>query len=989
MRPSWTRIARHRISRPGSACFSSAAVIARRSTTATVRRRIGLDEVFTALFSTVAFASAVADGNRKAARQQEWVTEIKNARSELSALKVDQEQRLSNISTAVRSSSSPRHDGLDDTNLQTWQDVFTWAEGEISERTALGFRAWKGIPLSVLRDASPAQIQDFLDNHRHCFPRFRGSDGQKVWDTASWPLHIKKVRTLEWSVARMALELMRHAPAYPEWSLPDQEETTEEVKLHMSISSTREFHPRLVYARSQLTRLQGGKKNDDYYHQFQSPEFPRYSVSQSDDPSTADNLNVKLHALLESSPRSPERITKLLPSICFYLLTSETPPDIHTYNLLLSGFAGEHRNDLIDYLLRSIVRTHLRPNEITLAETLRHYIRTRQCSRFDQYVDSMDGFGEGLGLASPRRDIPDLLKFQHRVRVTRRKTNGKVTDEYYDYSDLNKTDLLAMKREAVVKVYEKSRRNMEVYQTLIQGALSFHGMFEAMKHYRAMTSDGWLPNEEILWSILHRCTVDGDWNAGVATWRRLQNSCDGTSERGYVLMLQLCRKAKKEEFIEELLDHGIQRGVLPPNVFEMGWHESPRYEQTQDMLKGLGKAKEIWTLKQSLEDLLVKQRDTHEVSHEMLERVDLLTTKIKRSLQCPNHETVALLREARLIATLSHKYFDVDAMLQRSDDRILDITNELIEIKLSKNIQQIEIQLQTVASAMNQTIRNASSVFFSACVTSVEACFDRMSSSTTQLVKEFTALLFCINGKRLRVQFNAIATQTYLTRKEMSPFVASILSPLVADLKRESDHLQHRIHATSAGIKEVLTSLYGEKITFRKLDHHGHRWTYQGRAGDERRNRPDRTHQFNGRQVDRQMTSRAPNFSIRKYEIQRTATTIRALASTKACQADAVPITRYPTKGRPAITKVAITRKAVSTTAARSGYQLPNHAPHDTREPSIKLDVPKPWLAKEVSAAGNDRISAQIYRTRSVPITYIDLSQVHADPSIPYGPDHG
>ncbi|KAI4128614.1 MAG: hypothetical protein LQ338_002649 [Usnochroma carphineum] len=995
MQSLWTRFARHRNARSGSACFSSAALIAQRSTTAPVRRRIGLDDVFTAFFSTVALGSAIAESNRKGARQQEWVKEINDARSELDALKADQERRLSRLGASVRPSPSSGRDVVGRESLQTWQDVFIWAEEEIRERNALGFKAWRGIPLSVLRNAPPDQIQSFLDHHPHHFPKFRGSLGQDVWNTVSWPLHIKKIKTVEWSVARMALELMRHVPDYSDWSLPREQDTAEEVKSQLSISSPSTYQSRLDYIRSQLRRLESGKKSDEYYHQFESPQFPRYSVSQLSDPHSADQLNANLHALLESSPRSSDRITKLLPSICYHLLTSKSSPSIHTYNLLLSEFAGEHRDDLIEHLLRSIARSHMRPNELTLAETLQHYVRTRQRCRFNRYVDEMDGFHDGLGLASPQLDIPDLLKFQYRVRITRRNTVWQNIDEYYNYSEVSKSSVLQMKREATVTVNEKPRRNLEVYEALIQGALAFHVMSEAMKHYRTMISEGWQPNEEILLSILHRCLIDGDWDGGVATWRRLQTLRAPVNERSYVLMLQLCREVNKPESIEELLEHGIQQGVLPPTVVEMGWHDLPRYEKIQDLLKELKTAKDIWTSEQSLEDLLGQHQDTGEVLPQITERISCLTKKIKTSVRHPSHKTIALLREARLVLIIGHKFSAVDTMLRDSNTRIVNITNELDNFQLSAKVQQLETRLGILSSALAQTLRDASNIFFSICVIDLEGCFERISTNATQLVDDFDTQLFCINGKWLRAQFNALNEQTYLIRKEASSFVASLLEPLVLDLKRKLNHLQLRIHATSNGVKGTMATVYGESIKFHKVDGRGNRWSCQLKPMIEHRaaayaSRQDRHRRTDGVEHGQRPTA-GKIVPITKYELRQKGAVVRVVASTKAHETNAVPHMEYMIRSKRAMIHGGKPQDTSQTRAAhiQSQCQASDHTAQDTKGISDTVGVPKPWLSNEVLAPVANRVSAGGCSTRHVPFSCLDLTPGHASPSSTYELDYG
>ncbi|KAL8909524.1 MAG: hypothetical protein Q9207_000204 [Kuettlingeria erythrocarpa] len=611
---------------------------------------------------------------------------------------------------------------------------------------------------------------------------------------------------------------------------------TEEVRSQLLLSASSEFHLTIDHVRGQLKELQNGKRRDEYYYQFESPKLPRYNVDQLDNSSTADELNAKLHALLESSPRSPNRITKLLPSICYYLLSSKSPPTIHTYNLLLSDFAGGGRHDLMGHLLRSISRTHMRSNDITHAETLRHYLHTRQCSRFDQYVDRMEGFEEGLGLAAPQLDIPDLLEFQYRVRVNCRDANGKFSDQYFDYSN-QKSEMLIMRREGTVKIYEKPTRNLEVHQVLIQGALIFHGMFKAMKRYCTMISEGWKPNAEILLSILHRCLVDCDWDAGVAVWRQIQTSNTFTDERGYIIMLQLCQQANKLELIEELLQRGIQRDVLPPTVLEMGWHESALGKKPQELMEDLRMAKDMWILKQGLGELLEEHRQLSNVSQETLRRIDLLRNRITKNIHRPNHKTAALLREADLLADCGRKFFKMDMTLKESEWQILSIATELHQTQLPKRVKQLEGRLTNLCCAITQTMGDASSVFFSTCVAALENCSGLMLSSTAKLVDEFYTLLLCDRGKRLRARFSTIDKQTQVIRKELAVFVTSVLGQLVLEAQRRLFHLQHRIQATSADVEEVMATVDSRDGIFCRVDNRRYRRRYQTTAPTDGRNR--------------------------------------------------------------------------------------------------------------------------------------------------------
>ncbi|KAL8702919.1 MAG: hypothetical protein Q9201_003899 [Fulgogasparrea decipioides] len=816
MQTLWARVGQSRCFCKCSFHPFSTAAIARPSIGAPIRRRLDLDDVFAAFFSTVAFASAVADGKKKTARKEQLVRVIEEAKSDLQTLKADRERRISTLEQAGPHGSVAEQQERDTAAQQSWQDVFTWADGEIRERKELGFDGWQGIPLSVLRDASPKQIQNFLRKHTHYFPRFRGSHGPEVWNTVTWYLDIKKLKTIEWSIARLALELMSHVPESQHWTLPENPEVTEDVLAQLSIASTSEVHSSLDHIQDKLNTLAGKRKNNIYYYHFDSPAFPRYCANQPYDLSSTDQLNANLHSLFESPSRQSGGVISLLPSICFYLLTSNAPPSIHTYNLLISEFAGERQDHLIRYLLTSLYRTHMRPNEITLAETLRHFVRTCDRDRFDRHVIRMEGFDQGLGEAHPRLDFPELLKFQYRLRVTRGSVNGEVTNEYHEYSDLSNSDILAMKKDGRVKVYEKSRRNLDVYRALIQGALYFSGLSGGMKHYRSMISDGWQPDEEILLSILHRCVVDGEWDAGVATWRQLQTRHISIPEHGYLLMLQLCRQCKKQELIQEVLQSGVLQRVLPPTVLELGWDERTVSEQAQNPMEELNMAKHIWSLEQTLENFLQESREQCEVSQKVLKQIDLATNEVKNSMRQPSLKTIALLNEARILPVGKDEYLNEDTFLRHSDERILNLAKELNDILLFRRVRELEALLQNRCSAITHCVEDCGSILLSLYARMLDNFVNKTLTSTVQFIKQGKTQVLQTHTRILKGRFDAIHAQTPLIRNEIAPFVTSLLPACVQHLRSWVGNMKADLRTISAELDEVLTVIHSGAYSLEK-----------------------------------------------------------------------------------------------------------------------------------------------------------------------------
>ncbi|KAL9576904.1 MAG: hypothetical protein Q9212_006730, partial [Teloschistes hypoglaucus] len=667
-----------------SAVSFSSAALARPSVATPVR--VGADNLVAAFFATAAFTSAIVDGARKDAKKKEWARVIKEAKRELHTLEVEQERRLS----ALEQTGHPNWDDwrkqerkgkLTCVREKTWEEVLKWGNQELRERNELGFNNWRGVPLTLLRNASSEQLQDFYDNQIHHVPRFRGSDGPEVWNTVTWPLHIKKLKTVEWSIAKLVLKLMWHVPHRKPWLLPSDSSFATAMLADFSLDRAEKDYPARRYAQEQLDRLRGKRQSEEYYLQFPSPEFPRYSDHWGEGLSSTDELNAQLNNLFESQHRFHDSAVDILPSLCYYLVTSKVPPDIHTYNILFSEFTGAGLDEWVNYLMISIWETHIRPNEITSAEVLRYFVRNHDRFRFNRHVVAMKGLSRGLATANPGEVIPDLFKFQYTVQVAPfHLKGGFFQHSYYELQDLSPTDVQALKQKGDMKIYVKPRRNQEVYRALIEGALHFDGLPGAMEHYEDMISKGWSPDEGIFLSLLDRCVRDRDLEVGLSIWRHLHASYMLVSEHGYLLMIQLCQLCKQEEMIGEILEKGICEGVLPPTVLEVQWDLSPN-ESFRSLSDICCHCHDAWVLKQGLEKLIHQAQKEDDVSPQSSEKIDMISHEIGTSLSRPSSKTAALLMEGRI--------FVLTARLERAKQQLLDFIGDLYDVWFSKRVDSL------------------------------------------------------------------------------------------------------------------------------------------------------------------------------------------------------------------------------------------------------------------------------------------------------------
>ncbi|KAL8840604.1 MAG: hypothetical protein Q9176_003717 [Flavoplaca citrina] len=832
MQTLWARVASSSCSCNCSTCFSSAATVARRTASTPIRRRLGADDVFAAFFSTVAFASAVADGNRKDAKREEWTRVIKDARRDLDSAKAEQQRRIASIASTAPLAPIAPHEETAAEGKQSWIEALDWGEREMQDRRGLGFQDWQGIPLDVLRNASPMEIRHFLKYWSHHFPRFKGSHGSEVWSTVTWPSHIKKIKIHEWSIAHLALDLMSFVPEGQPWSLPNDQGKAEEVMSQLSVATTSELDSERMHIQSLLKKLARQKVGRDrYFYQFESPPLPSYSSEKTDCASSVDQLNAKLHSLFSHTTDPESRpITHILPRICYYLLTSDSPPSIHTYNLLMSEFAGAGRDDLIYHLIASMNRTHMRPNEITLAETLRHFVRTNDRFRFDRYIQRMEGLDDGLGEAHPRLPIPKLLKFQYRVRVNRYFPNQPVIPEYHELSDLTESDLRKLQQETKVLVYEKPRRNLEVHHALIQGALFFHGTSDAIKHYCAMISEGWTPDQGILLSILHSCRVKMEWEAGYAVWRRLQSLDQPIDEQGFLLMLQLCQTCGRHESIEEILHNGVFQGVLPPTVLEMGWQDSERHQDANHMIESFDEVKSIFNIRERVRDLLQKSRADFPCLRSDGDRLQVIAKRIEQSVPQPSPATLALLHKVRICVTTRQYLIKMDAMLRDSDKDIRRLLSSFHDVRFSIDLRKLEARVLCKLSTITQFLEETKNVLLSMRIRKLGNFVAATGLSIEHLKTQVISLKARILSKylyRLRLQASDIRSNIKNIQEEMSRYVVGYFETLVrtlharmalesAGIRATSYELEKHVRPADKGVLKIRSlELFGARGEFR------------------------------------------------------------------------------------------------------------------------------------------------------------------------------
>ncbi|KAF2842272.1 hypothetical protein M501DRAFT_988514 [Patellaria atrata CBS 101060] len=220
------------------------------------------------------------------------------------------------------------------------------------------------------------------------------------------------------------------------------------------------------------------------------------------------------------------------------LLDSSSPPNVSTWNALISWFARWGRGGIVDALVSSIIDGYVRPNEYTCAATLTHYTRRNDAKSFVDFVARMRGAGfKHLMLARPN------------IAIT----------------DAGRSRLLLIP--GTSKIIQKVYPTPTVFNALMGGVLQFAGFERAVEIAAEMREDGWGLDIPGLTLLIRDCVKRRDWNSGYAVWKQLLKVARMSDGRkpvdvvAYHTMIQLCNVCEKDDNAEKIYKDAEERGI--------------------------------------------------------------------------------------------------------------------------------------------------------------------------------------------------------------------------------------------------------------------------------------------------------------------------------------------------------------------------------------------------------------------------------------------
>ena len=470
----------------------------------------------------------------------------------------------------------------------SWADVFSWARSRNEARAASGFSDWIGPPLKFLQSLPPERLEEFHDEHLMLRRFHQRRDVCALIDEKNTiQFSPQRIKLLEYSIAKLVLRLLADASNVAKevnWVDEESQSTNAASERKLALSKRSDIHatdPHTsmadAYEQSSIEQrrveqrwdskngltqdlIQNRKEYDEsltclnahiqflrdspidarskLFEDYDSPSSPRYVPKITNYRSKERGLDKSIHNL-KTTMTYPKDFTPYITKICFNLLASTEPPNIHSFNALLVHICRINRRNIVDAVLGSIHETCIFPNGKTHAIVLNYYTRKTEPILFIEHYLRMRGYNNGFGsiFAGQSQDNAIGMKLRYRF-----------------FGSDDKTAI------------ELARMNADVYEALIVGALKFFGAQSAMKFYRDMIEQGWQSSATTLRAILKHCISRFDWVGGAHVWDQIEATSQGACRLSYELMLDLCRACGQDAVFHRIFQRGIEEGVLPKDA---------------------------------------------------------------------------------------------------------------------------------------------------------------------------------------------------------------------------------------------------------------------------------------------------------------------------------------------------------------------------------------------------------------------------------------
>jgi hypothetical protein len=446
------------------ACSTAVGAVGKRATSAAGRRKATFAEIFTACYSSVFATAAVVDALRKDERRKELDRQLEEAKRELSELR----QRSSKGSAKTESA---------DSDLSIHQMDALWKS---LKEIYINRPFMKEIDKPATIDKSELVAELTGDYYNAADEPSLRALGQIDYEK------LEKAIMAEERNTRISFR-----------------ESLTQAQLLRESQTVEGLVQQLLYRAEILDNNATTSASFDEARGLAAKGYPKFSFRSIDPVKASRNtstLNTHIRALVETEDLSwKEKIGR----VCYNLLVSAHPPDMHTYNTLIVAFDKSGHHAFSDALVHSFFyRLKLKPTPSTFTAILNHYKLTNNHGQFLRTLACLAGLDGQSGGKVGRRHVQDVENWGMETWAANTKMRTRTGDWFWEHVPLN----------------------VPLVESVLNGLLHFKLFDEAASFFVSCMRSGVALSTRAVRQVFDECVAALDWRAAVRLVQGLSDS---------------------------------------------------------------------------------------------------------------------------------------------------------------------------------------------------------------------------------------------------------------------------------------------------------------------------------------------------------------------------------------------------------------------------------------------------------------------------------
>jgi len=549
MQALWSRAAQARTSCQCSSCLHGASAIARRTTTATSKRRLKLGDLFTACYSTIIATAVFADARVKEDRRKEWDRIIAEAKA---GMPVD-ETAAPKITHGQQKAEKL---GLDLIYYPRAVRRAPWtASNHRPPNPKSGY-----LPQVVSLGCLDNQLKSFARSTEECDTVADASPTSSAGQHEDWfdvddfearpspnfsprePFNKAHLNKMGEMVRNLIDRLLLKADIFSSTETASISNTSLEAQ-KIDIAQ------RIGKMRTSFTRLPA--------YSWESNS----SIRQEQRTALHKSILTLCAKTIPDPNTKPDRssVELLVAKICYNLLISTTPPNIGTYNILIRELTRLEQHDLAQSVVDSFLHDCvMKPNERTIKLILDHYHAKKDSAGFQDTINRMRSYGGHMHVESK----PVYALASPAVR------RWAVSNRIGQHG---------------AWLFQKVDRTPAIFESLFRGSFDLKGLRATIRFIRAALREGQTVPVRVIYRVVEACVAQMDYKAArrllkvlVLAWKTDSISIINLSpdfRRAFHQLLALCN----------IYPASDSHPVLSPSISHYVVHDMLRWIRIQSI----------------------------------------------------------------------------------------------------------------------------------------------------------------------------------------------------------------------------------------------------------------------------------------------------------------------------------------------------------------------------------------------------------------------